>query len=136
MLANTHLHKDSDAEIELFEPPHKWQELITKLPDLPNLESVVLRFDKNAAIDDDWREPPQANEYRTTLLEWLGTALASLQKPLKELGIQNQQNVTPISEELSQVLTTLKSLRLNVVHELEPPSPENEIEVCTCLEFP
>ncbi|KAJ5464218.1 hypothetical protein N7475_007353 [Penicillium sp. IBT 31633x] len=118
---------DSDTEVEELEPPPKWEKLLTKLPSLSNLESVVLRFDKNCAKSGDWIEPAQSDEYRETIIQWLGIGLGSLRRPLKELGIQNQQNVTPISEEVEEVLNALKSLRLNVVHELEPACPENEI---------
>ena len=102
------------------------------LPDIPNLESVVLRFDKFAAMDEDSDVYPlQPLEYRETILEWLGTGLVSLKRPLKELGIQNQQNVTPLSECSQKVLSRLSSLRLNTVHECHPGCPESEIEVCS-----
>jgi hypothetical protein len=101
------------------------------LPKIPNLESVILRFDKNATLDDDYPEAPQSVDYRETIIQWLGTGLVSLERPLKELGIQNQQNVTPLSNVFQQVLRTLSSLRLNVVHSSDSACPENEIEVCT-----
>lgn len=97
---------------------------------IPNLESVVLRFDKNGTGDDSYSEAPQSVDYRGTILRWLSAALVTLKRPLKELGIQNHQNVTPSNTDLQQVLCTLSSLRLNVLHESEPACPENEIEVC------
>lgn len=101
------------------------------LPKIPNLESVVLRFDKTITFDDDYQHPPQSVDYRESLIRWLGAGLVSLKQPLKELGIQNHQNMTPLNPDLQQVLCTLSSLRLNVVHETEPSCIQNEIEVCT-----
>lgn len=101
------------------------------LSQIPNLESVMLRFDKNATIADDYPAAPQSLDYRETIIQWLGTALVSLERPLKELGIQNQQNVTPLSIDFQRILGTLSSLRLNVAHTTDYMCPENELEVCT-----
>lgn len=102
------------------------------LPKFPNLESVVLRFDQNCSFEDDFgHAPSQSVGDRATIIEWLGTALVSLKQPLKELGIQNQQNITPLSNNFQQVLSKLSSLRLNVMHEFVPGCPEDEIEVRT-----
>lgn len=87
------------------------------LPKIPNLESVVLRFDKNCTISDYHHTAPQSYRYRETIIEWLGTGLVSLKRPLKELGIQNQQNVRPLSTDFQRALRTMSSLRLNVAHE-------------------
>ncbi|KAJ5519987.1 hypothetical protein N7463_000440 [Penicillium fimorum] len=119
---------ESDIEHEVLELPFKWKELLFMLPKFPNLESVVLRFDQNCVLDEDYPEAPQSIDYRETIIKWMGTALVSLKQPLKELGIQNQQNVTPLSKDFQQVLSKLSSLRLNVMHELESACPENEIE--------
>lgn len=102
------------------------------LKDLPNLQSVVLSFDKNCAVEPDFADVPQTEEYRATVMEWLFSELGALQRPLKELGIQNYQNVAPpksTSDQLNQMLSTLTSLRLNVVHEQYEAAPENEIDV-------
>lgn len=100
------------------------------LPTIPNLESVVLRFDKNCAKDGDiWADAPQSLHYRKSIIQWLGAGLSSLKRPLKELAIQNQQNVTSLTNDYPQILSTLDSLRLNIVHEIQPACPENEIEV-------
>jgi hypothetical protein len=112
--------------------PYKWKNLLLTLPKIPNLESIVLRFEKNCTVDDSWTFIPQPPAYRKAIIEWLGTGLVSLKQPLKELGIQNQQNVTTPSKDLQQVLSTLSSLRMNVKHQLEPACPENEIEVRIC----
>ncbi|KGO55375.1 hypothetical protein PEX2_030790 [Penicillium expansum] len=135
---NEHVHKvrlntvkvdySSDEEHEELEVPFKWKELLPMLPKIPNLESVVLRFDKTITFDDDYQHPPQSVDYRESLIRWLGAGLVSLKQPLKELGIQNHQNMTPLNPDLQQVLCTLSSLRLNVVHETEPSCIQNEIE--------
>ncbi|KAJ5111288.1 hypothetical protein N7532_001823 [Penicillium argentinense] len=56
-----------------------------------------------------------------------------LSHPLEELDIYNYQNATPLSEELVDQITgvvkNLSSLRMAVVHELIPASPEGEILV-------
>ncbi|CAI7650200.1 unnamed protein product [Penicillium viridicatum] len=117
-------HEDHD-ELEL---PLKWKELLLMLPKIPNLESVILRFDKNATIDDDYPEAPQSVDYRETIIQWLGTGLVSLERPLKELGIRNQQNVTPLSNDFQRILGTLSSLRLNVVHTYDDTCPGREFE--------
>lgn len=101
------------------------------LPKIPNLESVILRFDKNATVDDDYPEAPQSVYYRETIIQWLGTGLVSIERPLKELGIRNQQNVTPLSNDFQRILGTLSSLRLNVVHTSDYMCPGSELEVCT-----
>lgn len=66
-------------------------------------------------------------------MQWLFAELASFDQPLKELAIQNQQNVSPGNTEvirhIEQVLQNLTSLRLNVIHELDDAAPETEIEV-------
>lgn len=106
------------------------------LADLPNLQSVILRFDKHCAVDPEYADKPQTELYRATVMKWVFRELVSLQQPLKELGIQNYQNVAPpgdTSDQLNQVLSTLSSLRLNVVHETEDAAPEYEIYVRRCL---
>lgn len=59
--------------------------------------------------------------------------LVSLQRPLKELAIQNHQNIAPppgnILDQMDKVLSTLTSLRLHVVHETDDASPDTEISV-------
>ncbi|KAJ5210895.1 Aromatic-ring-hydroxylating dioxygenase alpha subunit [Penicillium cf. griseofulvum] len=125
----------SDEEHDELELPFKWKEVLLTLPNIPNLESVVLRFEKNCSMDDSWTDIPQPADYRKTIIEWLGTGLVSLKQPLKELGIQNQQNVTTPSKDLQQVLSTLSSLRMNVMHELQPSCPENELEKKEVREF-
>ncbi|KAJ5800823.1 uncharacterized protein N7518_002891 [Penicillium psychrosexuale] len=127
---------DPDTDNDELEPPVKWKELLLMLPNIPNLKSVVLRFDKYAAMGgDSWFYPSQSLDYRETILEWLGTGLVSLKRPLEELGIQHQQKVTPLSEDLQQVLSTLSSLRLNVVHECDPACTEAELEKQEVREF-
>lgn len=80
---------------------------------------------------------PHTEKYRQTLLHWLFTGLTDLRQPLRELAIQNHQNLTPISRTVSswmgEVLGTLESLRLNVAHECDFAAPEDEIEVRNCL---
>ncbi|KAJ5192326.1 hypothetical protein N7449_008468 [Penicillium cf. viridicatum] len=124
-----------DRDHDELELPLKWKELLPMLPKIPNLVSVILRFDKNATIGDDYPEAPQSVDYRETIIQWLGMGLVSLDRPLKELGIQNQQNVTPLSNDFQQILGTLSSLRLNVVHTSESACPENEIEREEVAEF-
>lgn len=102
------------------------------LPKIPNLESVMLRFDRNATLpEDQYPHAPQSVDYRETIIQWLGTGSVSLERPLKELGIRNQQNVTPLSNDFQRILGTLSSLRLNVAHTNNFYSPSVEIEVCT-----
>ncbi|KAJ5857005.1 hypothetical protein N7455_007899 [Penicillium solitum] len=126
---------ESDEEHNELELPLKWKELLPMLPKIPNLESVMLRFDKNATIADDYPAAPQSVDYRETIIQWLGTALVSLERPLKELGIQNQQNVTPLSNDFQRILGTLSSLRLNVAHTTDSMCPENELESEEVAEF-
>ena len=108
---------------------------------LPNLQSVALRFDKKCATDVDcpYIYAPQTEKYRATLLRWLFAGLTDLSQPLKELAIQNHQHVRPISRNFSnwmdEVLGTLESLKLNVVHERDFAAPESEIEVMDCSTF-
>jgi hypothetical protein len=97
-----------------------------------------LRFDKKCAyeVDCPYTYAPQTEEYRATLLRWLFAGLIDLPRPLKELAIQNHQNLTPMSRKVSiwldEVLGTLETLRLNVVHERDFAAPESEIEVMNC----
>lgn len=72
----------------------------TKLATLPNLKSVALRFKKNCkTCDEDMpADPLQTEVYWPTVMRWLSAGLVSLQRPLKELAIQSQLNVTPLSE--------------------------------------
>lgn len=78
-------------------------------------------------------DKPQTELYRATVLRWLFAGLASMEQPLKELAIQNLQNVSPrnkgIIAQIKRVLQGLNSLRVNVVHELDPAAPETELEV-------
>jgi hypothetical protein len=106
------------------------------MSNLPKLQSVTLRFDKNCASDSsDFTDiyAPQTETYRETVLRWLFAGLTDLHQPIKELAIQNHQNLTPISRTVSnwmdEVFQTLESLRLNVVHERDFAAPEDEIEV-------
>ncbi|KAJ5201648.1 uncharacterized protein N7498_006311 [Penicillium cinerascens] len=121
----------SDDEGE-EEPPENWRKLLTKLKTLPNLQSVVLRFDKNCAVDPDYADKPQTELYRATVLRWLFAGLASMEQPLKEFAIQNLQNISPrnkdIIAQIKRLLQGLESLRLNVVHELDSAAPESELE--------
>lgn len=104
------------------------------LPELPNLESIVLRFDKNCAAGLLYADKPQTELYRTLVMKSLFTGLASLQQPLKELAIRNQQDTEPapgvLSGQIDQVLSTLESLRLNMIHESDSASPETRLYVC------
>ncbi|KAJ6104256.1 hypothetical protein N7523_010576 [Penicillium sp. IBT 18751x] len=122
---------DTDDEEEI-PPPRVWRKPLKKLEQFSNLQSVVLRFDKNCAEDPDFADKPQTELYRRTVMQWLFAELASLDQPLKELAIQNHQNVPPrnnkLTEQIGQVLQHLTSLRLNVVHELCDAAPETEIE--------
>jgi hypothetical protein len=106
--------------------------------DLPNLQSVSLRFDKKCASDSSGDKfvyifAPQTERYRATILRWLFAGLTDLRQPIRELAIQNHQNMTPISRNVSnwmdEVFQTLETLRLNVVHECDFAAPENDIEV-------
>lgn len=96
---------------------------------------MALRFDKKCATDVDcpYIYAPQTGKYRATLLRWLFAGLTDLPRRLKELIIQNYQSVRPISRNVSnwmdEVLGTLESLKLNVVHERDFAAPESEIEV-------
>jgi hypothetical protein len=106
--------------------------MLTILPELPNLESVALCFDKRCDHNLDWGIVPQAELYRETVMKWLFAGLASLRRPLKELAIQHHQNTAPVGDvlnQISQVASNLTSLRLNVTHEEDEASPENDIEV-------
>lgn len=80
-------------------------------------------------MDNDFWDAPQSEDYRATIIRWLGKGLAALERPLQEMAIQNHQNVTTLSEDFQQSLCTLSSLRLNVVHELDSAAPTDEIEV-------
>ena len=66
-------------------------------------------------------------------MQWLFAELASSSQPLKELAIQNHQNVSSGNDEvighIEQVLQKLTSLRLNVIHEIDDAAPETETEV-------
>lgn len=70
------------------------------LSELPNLESVALRFDKHCAMDPIHADKPQTELYRAIVLKWLFAGLVSLRRPLKELAIQNLQNIAPPSGRL------------------------------------
>lgn len=65
-------------------------------------------FDKHCAVDPDFADKPQTERYRGTVMTWLFAELVSLRRPLKELGIQNYQNVAPppgtTSDQIKQVL--------------------------------
>ncbi|OQE09147.1 hypothetical protein PENVUL_c007G08557 [Penicillium vulpinum] len=61
---------DDRLEVDL-ELPWKWKDVLSMLSKLPNLESVILRFDKNCSIGDNYGETPQSNEYRETIIKWL-----------------------------------------------------------------
>ncbi|KAJ5779542.1 hypothetical protein N7457_007262 [Penicillium paradoxum] len=121
---------DYDEEGESV-PPRKWRRLLPLLSELPNLESVVLRFDKNCIVDPQFADKPQTELYRVITMKWLFGALVSLQHPLEELAIRNLQNTAPppaaIVEQMKQVLSTLASLRLNAVHEREEFDPTTAI---------
>ena len=85
-------------------------------------------------MDPDFADKPQTELYRASVLRWLFAGLASMEQHLKEFAIQNLQNVSPrnkdIIAQIKRVLQGLKSLRLNVVHELDSAAPETELEVC------
>lgn len=108
------------------------------MSNMPNLQSVSLRFDKTCASDSSGDEciyifAPQTETYRATILQWLFAGLTDLRQPITELAIQNHQNLTPMSRNVSdwmdEVFPTLEALRLNVVHECDFAAPENNIEV-------
>ncbi|KAI3171832.1 hypothetical protein CBS147317_1261 [Penicillium roqueforti] len=43
---------DPDTDNDELELPVKWKELLLMLPNIPNLKSIVLRFDKYAAMGE------------------------------------------------------------------------------------
>jgi hypothetical protein len=104
------------------------------MSNLPNLQSVSLRFDKKCASDECvYVYAPQTETYRATVLRWLFAGLTDLRRPINAVAIQNYQNLTPISRTVSnwmdEVFQRLEVLRLNVVHGCDFAAPENEIEV-------
>ncbi|KAG0159906.1 hypothetical protein PDIDSM_7433 [Penicillium digitatum] len=93
----------------------------------PQVKEHVCKLCRNAMDCDE------TELYRATGLKWLRVELVSLEQPLTELAIQNHQNtVLPpgiMLDQMDHVLSTLKSLGPNVVHETNDAPPKHEIHV-------
>ncbi|PIG86510.1 F-box domain protein [Aspergillus arachidicola] len=136
--------KDSewgDPDCTLTEP---FKDAIMQLKHCPNVQSAVLRFDKNCCVDDDgvpmWRsEWPQPPTYREEVLRVFFSWLTSLDVPIKELGIRNLQgrNIkdAEVRAMMAKVLCSLQSLRLNIATEHHEASPEEDLEFPEPHEF-
>ncbi|KAJ5597636.1 hypothetical protein N7537_007720 [Penicillium hordei] len=83
---------DFEGEIN---PPRQWRKLLPMLSELPHLENVALRFDKHCAVYPTHDDKPQTELYQAIVLKWFFAGLGSLQRPLKELAIQNHQKTAP-----------------------------------------
>ncbi|EIT75753.1 hypothetical protein AO1008_08286 [Aspergillus oryzae 100-8] len=137
-------YKDSewgDPDCTLTEP---FKDAILQLKRFPNVQSTVLRFDKNCCVDDDgvemWRsEWPQPPTYREEVLHVFFSWLTSLDVPTKELGICNLQDLTIKDTDtramMAKVLCGLQSLRLNIATEHHEASPEEDLEFPEPHEF-
>ncbi|KAL4883487.1 hypothetical protein BJY04DRAFT_216309 [Aspergillus karnatakaensis] len=121
--------EDEDTDAAL--PPRFWK-AVNKLHQLPRLQSVVIRFHPECEDEDDWGDAQQPTAFRQAVLQKAFSILASLPRPIQELGIQDLQNITPDDEEFkanaTKVLGGLKSLRLNIANELNEGNGENNIE--------
>ncbi|KAF7626505.1 F-box domain protein [Aspergillus flavus] len=130
-----------DPDCTLTEP---FKDAILQLKRFPNVQSTVLRFDKNCCVDDDgvemWRsEWPQPPTYREEVLHVFFSWLTSLDVPIKELGICNLQDLTIKDTDtramMAKVLCGLQSLRLNIATEHHEASPEEDLEFPEPHEF-
>ncbi|KAB8226523.1 hypothetical protein BDV33DRAFT_186595 [Aspergillus novoparasiticus] len=130
-----------DPDCTLTEP---FKDAIMQLKHFPNVQSTVLRFDKNCCVDDDgvemWRsEWPQPPTYREEVLRVFFSWLTSLDVPIKELGIRNLQgrNIkdAEVRAMMAKMLPSLQSLRLNIATEHHEASPEEDLEFPEPHEF-
>ncbi|KAL3480563.1 hypothetical protein BJX99DRAFT_220424 [Aspergillus californicus] len=122
---------EADEDEDSALPPRFWK-AVNRLDQLPRLQSVVIRFHHECEGDDDWGNAEQSSQFRAAVLRKTLSVLASLPRPLHELGIQDLQNIMPDDEafraNLNKVLGAIKSLRLNIANQLNEGNGENNVE--------
>jgi hypothetical protein len=71
--------------------------------------------------------------FREKVMNLVFRSLASLSKPIRELGIQNLQNINPqnpdVLASIARVLQNLHVLRLGIISERMDHAPEHELDV-------
>ncbi|KKZ68428.1 hypothetical protein EMCG_05887 [[Emmonsia] crescens] len=113
-----------DWQIEAGEDPilpGRFIKLVEGLKMFPNLRDVNVRFDPKCTLENNYDDPPQDVEFRSSMMKLLLSSLTSLPQPLSALGLQNYQNInlkdTETASMLKQVLGNLQSLRLGILNE-------------------
>ncbi|KAF9888943.1 hypothetical protein FE257_008112 [Aspergillus nanangensis] len=128
------LDQDDADQQEKCEWPQRWKTLLPRVKEFSNLQSAVLRFDQNYGAEAKYWENcyPQNPTFRFRALDRFFEIVASLNLPLKELGIRHLQVDNPRSdktrENLTKVLSSLETLRLTIVSEYSSAAPEHDIE--------
>ncbi|KAL4863466.1 hypothetical protein BDV12DRAFT_206461 [Aspergillus spectabilis] len=110
---------DSDDDTDF---PIQFYNLFDRLKEFPRLQSIVLRFHKEAVWETSyWVDVPQEFEQREAIMKRAMKIFASLPRPLQELAIRDLQNVNTtdptVAADIAKVLGSLKSLRLNITNE-------------------
>ncbi|KAL3452975.1 hypothetical protein BJX65DRAFT_319526 [Aspergillus insuetus] len=110
-----------------------FQDAIRSLEHFPNARSATLRFDRNCFAADGlalW-PCPETSEYREEVLESFFSWLAALKTPIEEVSIWNLQCISipnrALATMLGTVLSTVKSLRLQIVTEWDHAAPESSL---------
>jgi len=138
--------ENGDPDLGEFEAPEEWEEAIGRLPELPGLEGVHLRFSQDCAVDQPGRwwgkEVPETTARRQEILELVFKAMADANanavaagegsRRVRSLTIQHLQNVVQDelveSEDFKSVLAGLEELHVSVCTEYDDAAPECSLE--------
>ncbi|KAH8433968.1 F-box protein [Aspergillus melleus] len=125
---------DDDEGEELF-LPRRYSKLFNRLKDFPSLQGAVLRFAHECygriSLDSFWNDCQQEPPFRESVLGSFMESVASLPRPVRELGIRDLQNINQtdetIVENTRKVLGGLSTLRLNITNEHSEGNGENDL---------
>ncbi|RAH67288.1 F-box domain-containing protein [Aspergillus aculeatinus CBS 121060] len=110
----------------------RFMKLVPRLKELPCLRSIVLRFHPGCYVEDTWDDSFQSAEFRSCVMTEFISAVTSLDEPVKELSLCNFQNINPtdltVVLNLTQILGSLRALRLNIANEHDEGNGENDLE--------
>ncbi|OJJ96433.1 hypothetical protein ASPACDRAFT_46595 [Aspergillus aculeatus ATCC 16872] len=98
----------------------------------PPSTNIVLRFHPGCYVQDTWNDSFRNAEFRSCVMTEFISAVASLDEPVKELSLCNFQNINPTDPKvvlnLTQILRTLRALRMNNTNEHDESNGENDLE--------
>jgi hypothetical protein len=110
-----------------------WQECVSRIPDLPNLREVSLKFSPHVGNPEKhWDyHPPEDVALRTGVLNTLFKALDSKDLNIDTLSIENLQDYTPgvyTTPAFKNVRNKIKKLHLKIAMEWNEYGPSGDLD--------